>query len=44
MDAHTTGEMAQKLMIFRLITDDTDAECGVWETLYYHAYEFDNVL
>lgn len=41
---HASCQMAEKFMILRLIAGHTDAECGVWETFFYNAHEFDYVL
>ena len=44
MHAHTTGKMAQKLMIFCLFGKDPDAERGIWVTFLYHANELNDRL
>lgn len=44
MDAHTTGKVTQKLVIFRFRTCNSDSERGIWEGFFHDADEFDDVL
>jgi len=44
MDAHASGKVTQKLVIFRFGTRDSDAERGIWEGFFHDADELDDIL
>lgn len=44
MDAHSSGEVTMKLMVFRLRTQDPDAEGGIWKGFLHNADELYDIL
>ncbi len=44
VDAHTTGQGAEELVVFRLGRENPDAEGGIRERFLHDAGELDNVL
>ena len=44
VQAHPAGKVAEEPMVFRLLTENPDAEGGIGETLFYSAYELNHCL